>query len=176
MNNCIICFKNKNDMIELTCNHEFCFKCLKKGVSTYNLKKCPLCRQKIINSDIDYIMNYIKKNNIIKKNYITRNKSYKHRSTDIKNKLRNLALQFNWNDMNKNNRLSYNIRILDDMCQLIFKNVWYIKREINLEGKENEDDEHYIYSIIRCIKGFTNLHEWANGKVWLYKFKELNIT
>ena len=46
MNNCIICFKNKNDMIELTCNHEFCFKCLKTGVSTYNLEKCPLCRQK----------------------------------------------------------------------------------------------------------------------------------
>ena len=52
MNNCIICFKNKNDMIELTCKHEFCFKCLKKGVSTYNLEKCPLCRQEHYHSEV----------------------------------------------------------------------------------------------------------------------------
>ena len=79
--------------------------------------------------------------------------------------MRNLALQFNWNDMNKNNRLSYNIRILDDMCQLIFKNVWYIKREINLEGKEMKTMNIIFIVLLDVSKG---LLIYMNGQMEKY--------
>lgn len=173
MNNCIICFKNKNDMIELTCKHEFCFKCLKKGVSIYNLEKCPLCRQIIINKDITYIQNYIKKKNIVKRNYITRNSTLNHKKKYINETLRNLALQFKWNNHNRKINIKYNIRILEDMCSFIYKNVWYIKKDNELQ--RNDKEEHYICSIIRCIKGFTKTYNWKNGNIWLYKFKEIKL-
>lgn len=43
---CSICFTDRNDKINLDCNHSFCKKCLYKWFSKNNT--CPCCRKEIV--------------------------------------------------------------------------------------------------------------------------------
>ena len=154
---CIICFKTRKiDLIKLSCNHEFCFKCLKKGIKLYNLNKCPLCREFIMETDLLYIKYYKKKSKRFV--YNTRSKSHNKNINQIREDLRNLALQFTWINSrmweNKQNQIEYNKKIINDICNLIYKNIWYIKKDY---GEKNEESD-YLESIYKIINGFINVY------------------
>lgn len=44
---CPICFLEKNENIELKCNHSFCKSCIKRWLIEKK-DECPLCREKVI--------------------------------------------------------------------------------------------------------------------------------
>ena len=70
---CGICFEKKY-LIEISCNHKFCYTCLNKLIGVSNVVKCPYCRK-----NIKFIknkqLNYSLKLNILTRNieFINRN-------------------------------------------------------------------------------------------------------
>ena len=63
VNTCPICLDNKA-LIKLNCNHEYCVDCISYLCSDICSlkKKCPMCRVKLTNTEVDYYKSLNSKN------------------------------------------------------------------------------------------------------------------
>ena len=187
---CTICWNNIKLSYTTPCNHEFCHKCIKKNIETYEATSCPICRYQFNEVELHNIKIYKKhkncKNHEITTRPITRSQTRLQRMNEITEKIVSsftliYRLLHHYRVVSNRRRLYFTKTKIDIQLEkvfsLIYQNPWYIKqcddnnshiieniKDVLAILLKNDFDEFYDSN----VSGF-------NIQIWMYKFREIGI-
>ena len=87
---CTICWNKMKSSYTTSCNHEFCHKCIKKNIETYEATSCPICRYQFNEVELHSIKIYKKPRNVKK-----HQKNKKHTRLDNNQSVHNNSIANN---------------------------------------------------------------------------------
>ena len=153
---CPICMNSITNICTLPCSHNFCYNCINEWTFTKN--NCPICRQSFTSQSHKKDMRF------------TRSMSKINRLHDLTNELYRLA-----NDINNTEHLDSKIKKINLILKKFYNNPWILK----CESKDNQLCNGDCYGCIsqKIINNKLNEFidaDWEEGKIWLFKFRELN--